>query len=301
MQDIDQQPTSVPKIFSFNPDIEESRLEAQEASKYILAKSYFDCREYDRCAAVFLPSGISARPLSTVSADVATQATTKTGKGKGKESDSGVLIGDLRPGNVFPQLSQKALFMALYAKYISGEKKRKEESEMILGPADGGTTINKELVGLQRNLEGWFLDREAKGKHLSSQGWLEYLYGVVLIKGKSEEEGKKSLVKSVRLCPYNWDAWLELSGLLNNAEDVRCRYPLWKCINALQLHQIRRELPQNLISSIFHIYACQELFQLDDRVFDQLSDLEQIFPESLFLKTQRALLFYHSKGSSYRI
>ena len=47
---------------------------------------------------------------------------------------------------------------------------------------------------------------------------------------------------------------------------------------------------------IFHLYASQELYQSNDAVHRQLTDLENIFPESQFLKTQRALLYYHSKG-----
>lgn len=41
----------------------EAALEAQEAHKYLLAKAYFDTREYDRCAAVFLPPKIPPVPL----------------------------------------------------------------------------------------------------------------------------------------------------------------------------------------------------------------------------------------------
>lgn len=218
MDDLDLQ---LPTIFSSNPDPEEARLEAQETSKYILAKSYFDCREYDRCAAVFLPSNISHEILSATSPDITTQVSSDTGKGKAKETGPGLFTGALRPGSVIGRLSQKALFLAVYAKYISGEKKKNEESEMILGPADSGITINKELVGLQRIIEGWSADREAKDKYTSSQGWLEYLYGIILIKGKSGEEGRKALIQSVKLCPYNWSAWLELSGTVHNAEDVR--------------------------------------------------------------------------------
>lgn len=47
---------------------------------------------------------------------------------------------------------------------------------------------------------------------------------------------------------------------------------------------------------IFHLYASQELYQSNEATHTQLNDLEHIFPESQFLRTQRALLFYHSKG-----
>ena len=104
---------------------------------------------------------------------------------------------------------------------MSGEKRKDEESEMILGPADAGTTINRELVGLGRGLEGWFAEQAAKGTHEDTQGWLEYLYGIVLAKGKTEEDAKRWLIRSVHRCPYNWGAWLELSELLGSVEEVR--------------------------------------------------------------------------------
>jgi len=47
---------------------------------------------------------------------------------------------------------------------------------------------------------------------------------------------------------------------------------------------------------IFLLYASQELYQCSDQQHGQLNDLENIFPENYFLMTQRALLYYHSKG-----
>ena len=46
---------------------------------------------------------------------------------------------------------------------------------------------------------------------------------------------------------------------------------------------------------IFHVYCSQELYQATDDTYQALSELETIFPTSAFLKTQRALLYYHSK------
>ena len=47
---------------------------------------------------------------------------------------------------------------------------------------------------------------------------------------------------------------------------------------------------------IFRLYTSQELYQSTEQTHGQLTELERIFPNSQFLKTQRALLFYHSKG-----
>ena len=115
-------------------------------------------------------------------------------------------------------LSQKALFLALYAKYLSGEKRKDEDSEMILGPADGGVTVNKELNGIAAILELYLAERQAASKN--GGGWLEYLYGIVLAKGKNEKLAKEWLIRSVNIYPFNWGAWQELGNLLNTIEDV---------------------------------------------------------------------------------
>lgn len=95
---------------------------------------------------------------------------------------------------------------------------------MILGPTDGSSTINRELTGLSRILDGWFSDRAAQGLEGSNQGWLEYLYGIILARGKTESDAREWLIRSVRLCPYNWGAWLELNDLLNSVEEVGWTY-----------------------------------------------------------------------------
>ena len=78
-----------------------------------------------------------------------------------------------------PNVSQKSLFLALYAKFMAGEKRKNEESEMVMGPQDLGTILNKELLVVGRFLSAWFEERTAEDDEdaAGSQGWLEYLYG----------------------------------------------------------------------------------------------------------------------------
>lgn len=117
-------------------------------------------------------------------------------------------------------MSQKSLFLALYAKYMAGEKRKDEDSEMIMGPMDTGATINKELIEIARRLEDWFQERTLQGKEAQNHGWLEYLYGVVLAKSNSNEDAKEYLIKSVHRNPFIWSAWIELRDLLTNVEAV---------------------------------------------------------------------------------
>jgi anaphase-promoting complex subunit 8 len=165
---------SPPIVLTGNMDPDEARMEAKEVNQYLLAKSFFDCREYDRCAAVFLPDTLLSGLLATTSPK--SSQINSTPKGKGKTKAAGASTGAVL-GVRIPTLSQKSLFLALYAKMMSGEKRKDEDTEMVMGPHDGGKTVNKELPMINRFLENWFRSRTTEaGDVTGSQGWLEYLY-----------------------------------------------------------------------------------------------------------------------------
>ncbi|KPI37988.1 Anaphase-promoting complex subunit 8 [Cyphellophora attinorum] len=262
---------------SYDDPIEAS-LEAREAPKYLLAKTYFDTKEYDRCAAVFISPAIPAGGLAIFDTAKSRQAASsvKTA-GKAKADDA--------PVSPYPRLSQKSLFLALYAKYLSGEKRKEEETEMVLGPADGGQTVNRELPTLARGLEGYFRHRDAEQSSQNrSQGWLEFLYGIVLARSKQEAAAQNWLVRSVRLQPYLWGAWEELAALLSTVDDLHAQL-------ASNL------LPNNIMTIIYQTHAAVDLFSTNDasQTFSSLQTLLSIFPTSTFLLTQMALCHYHSK------
>lgn len=196
-----------------NLDANEAALESKELNRYLLAKSYFDCREFDRCASVFLPAVQARMPLSF---RVATAAAAGA-KGTSRLSLLDKASKKHPEETNLPKLSQKSLFLALYGRYMAGEKRRDEESEMILGPADKGSTMNRELVGITKILDRYFGPKE-NGR--SGGGFLEYLYGVVLAKGKNEQDARYWLIRSVHLEPCNWSAWLELNNLIGSVEEV---------------------------------------------------------------------------------
>ncbi|KAL7915222.1 TPR-like protein [Trichoderma velutinum] len=260
-------------IFSPNQDADEAALEAKELSKYLLAKSLFDCKEYDRCAAVFLPDSL----LSTVlDSRLEKPSVTVKGKGKSKATDETKLS-----AVPLPKLSQKSLFLALYAKFMSGEKRKNEESEMVMGPQDLGTVVNKQLLIVGRFLAAWFEERTTDDDEvLGSQGWLEYLYGMVLAKEKNDEKALEFLIRSVHKYPMNWGCWLEMTSLISRVED---------------LNRICRHCPQNIVSYMFHLHTSLELYQQSAGLANSLDQLLSIFPTSSFLLTCNALLAYHAK------
>jgi anaphase-promoting complex subunit 8 len=270
-------PQSSYRVFSTSyDDPTEAALEAREATKYVLAKTYFDTKEFDRCAAVFIPPIIPAGGLAIFERGRG-KTSTPTTKSKPKQNEVSV--------SPYPVLSQKSLFLALYAKYIAGEKRKEEETEMVLGPADGGQTANKELPALVRGLEAYFKARDAGDPQFKqSQGWLEFLYGVVLARSKQEPAAQEWLLRSARLNPYHWGAWEELAALLGSVDD-------------LNAHLKSSLVPENIMGLFYQTYAHVELFTSTDPTvtINYLNTLLSIFPTSTFLKTQLALSHYHGK------
>ncbi|KAH0547786.1 hypothetical protein FGG08_000043 [Glutinoglossum americanum] len=214
----------IPIVVTSNTNPREARLETQEANRYLLAKSYFDCREYDRCAAIFIPENPAIKMQSSL-------------KGKSKASTPGSAYNPAASKHPYLQLSQKSLFLALYAKLMAGEKRRDEDSEMILGPADGGSTVNAQLGTITKGLEDWFAGLNQEDSIVGES------------QAKNEEEAKKWLTRSVSLYPYNWGAWQELGLMLETVDDLNKITPL---------------LPKNIMTLMFHLYTSQELYQSTD-------------------------------------
>ncbi|KAG5989211.1 hypothetical protein E4U52_005829 [Claviceps spartinae] len=278
-------PKRTSSLFTPNLDPEEAALEARELSKYLLARSLFDCKEYDRCAAVFLPEALLSSILASHSEAETTPLRQQRTKGKAKAGEATTSgVGASAGGAAaisLPKLSQKSLFLALYAKFMSGEKRRNEDSEMVMGPQDLGNVANKQLLVVGTFLAAWFSERTTVDEEVvGSQGWLEYLYGMVLAKEKNDAQAMDYFMRSVHKFPMNWGCWQEMAGLITRVEE---------------LNQIVRHCPQNIVSFIFHVHTSIELYQQTPDLAASLEQLLSLFPTSSFLLTCNALLAYHSK------
>lgn len=168
--------------------------------------------------------------------------------------------------------STKSIFLRLYAKFLAGEKRGDEDSESILGPLDGSSVKNREITSICQELE--------KTVEINKDAFLLYLLGFLQRRQKQDPLSIKTLIQSLNLYPYNWGAWQELSMCLTG-------------IN--MLNSVTSALPECFMKKLFLIYAILELHQSSESLYHQIMELETLFPNSLFLKTQRALIPYNGR------
>ncbi|EMR09109.1 hypothetical protein PNEG_02453 [Pneumocystis murina B123] len=168
--------------------------------------------------------------------------------------------------------SPKSIFLRLYSKFLAGEKRGDEDSESILGPLDASNVKNREITSICQELE--------KIIEIEKDAFLLYLLGFLQRRQKQDSLSIKTLIQSLNLYPYNWGTWQELSMCLAG-------------IN--MLNSITSALPECFMKKLFLIYAILELHQSGETLYHQIMELETLFPNSLFLKTQRALIPYNGR------
>ena len=55
-------------------------------------------------------------------------------------------------------------------------------------------------------------DEGHRANPLSSDPYLLYLFGIVLLERKKAKEGREALIKSIEIYPCNWSAWQVRAG-----------------------------------------------------------------------------------------
>ena len=114
-----------------------------------------------------------------------------------------------------------------------------EEMEMVMGPLDGAPTPNREILLVINSLEDIFVQWKKEGrigKEKEEDSWLYYLHGILLEKHGNKDGAKESCMKSLKIYPWNWGAWLELGRLIGTLEEVRLLLPIMEVLSMVYLH-----------------------------------------------------------------
>ncbi|KAH3674623.1 hypothetical protein WICMUC_003169 [Wickerhamomyces mucosus] len=196
--------------------------------------------------------------------------------------------------------SSKCIFLRLYSKFLSHEKKKEEETEGVLGQNDNYNSTNPSIPLILKELDQLFDENNNhKFENYSENPFLLYLKGILLLRQKFNSLAQQTLIKSLKIYPFNWSCWVELISSLNNLDQslqilkdfesfFEIKFLNKSNFNNNQIHPIQ------IIVKIVKIVINQEFFQQSMELYDDLNYLLQIFPNFSYLKTQKALISYHS-------
>lgn len=225
----------------------------KERFQYMLAKSYFDCKEFERAAHV---------------------------------------LRECKDGN--------ALFLRLYATFISVDKKAAEDGGGILEVGPGPTTGNvnsEEGVDRSKDLADGRSGRLAvilleieRFHHQPPQtqkpnAFLLFLAGVIYSKRKRYTLAQQHLLASVQAFPYNWSCWQELLQTFATYDEA--------AVFVEHAKNAAPELCGSIMFEVFEVVLLQEFYQQLLGFHDKIRRLGEIFPRFVFLKVQQFLVAYH--------
>lgn len=226
-------------------------LEKQDRFAFMLAKNYFNCKEFDRAAHTL---------RNCVSGD--------------------------------------ALFLRLYAMYISIDKKATEDADGSVNFAhvqsmlkshpetncegdrreivdDLNTKLGKIMVEIEEY-------HEKAGKE---NAFLHFMAGLLYNKKKKHAMAQKLLFQSAMLFPYNWSCWQELLATFSTFEEAQ--------VFLTQVKKKELAFASHIMFQFFEVVVLQEFYQQLGTFAEKVALLIEVFPNFVFLKVQNFLVAYH--------
>ncbi|KAI8924590.1 hypothetical protein BC831DRAFT_402213, partial [Entophlyctis helioformis] len=165
-----------------------------------------------------------------------------------------------------PCVGPRSVFLRLYATLLAGEQNHSMHLNQT-GNQAIDPTVKKMLLAIESELADL-----AKKRPQAMDGFLFYLYGIVCKKLEKTIQSFELLLKSVRIYPYNWSAWLELASCLQTTEEADALFP---------------KLPKDFMANCFYVYANNELGNESTVLLTTIDDLSRSCPNSPFLIFQR--------------
>lgn len=151
---------------------------------------------------------------------------------------------------------------------------------MDINGAESESPANKAANSINRQLDSLDAQLGELYENGEMDGFLLYLYGIVLSKRTQKEKATLILVESVTKYPLNWSAWQELALILATLD---------------QLDSIIDSIPESIMKTMFVIHTRLDVNSNMLEVAPLLDQATQIFPTSSFLKFQRANMHYNSR------
>lgn len=239
------------------PPLELDQNEKEDEEKFFLAKTYFNCKEFQRAAYVLkdCKSG-NALFFRLYSMLISIDKTTT------EETDGSINISSLS------LLNKLEIADSMDADTVTSK-------DELLG------SLNTKLSKIVQESENYHSKAENK-----PNAFLYYLNGVIYNKKKKYAMAQNNLYQSLRIFPYNWLCWQELITSLNSLDEAV------SFINKLKA--AKSSLTNNVMFHFFEIVILQEFYQQSASMTTSLNNLIEMFPNFNFLKIQQFLMAYHS-------
>ncbi|KAI5962640.1 CDC23 [Candida pseudojiufengensis] len=224
--------------------------ELQDQEKFILAQTYFNCKEFERCACV-LENSISgdAKFLRLYSLMIALD------KRATEESDGLIIAAPISESNL------------LDTNYNSNDyDQMKTENQSSIS--------NSKYTKILIESEEYLSHKE--------NAFLFYLNGLIYRKKKKVNDAINNLYQSLLLFPYNWSCWRELIDSFVNYEEA------YNFIQRVKKKNER--FADSPMFHFFEIVVLQESHQRSNRLLDLMDRMSSLFPKFTFLQIQNFLI-----------
>ncbi|WVF70723.1 hypothetical protein IAT40_005516 [Kwoniella sp. CBS 6097] len=162
----------------------------------------------------------------------------------------------------------RARFLRYYSMYLSADRKAQEALPHFLDTKEERLALYPALSPLISELKD---DKDP---------YLIYLRGLCYMRLDRKPPAVKCLMDSVKLKPYNWSAWSQMAQLVYSAD---------------MFISMKEELPSSPMLTFFAISCMLDLHTATDLVMSMIKELLDIFPGSVHLKAQRAMVYYHMR------
>ncbi|KIJ40939.1 hypothetical protein M422DRAFT_60533 [Sphaerobolus stellatus SS14] len=165
--------------------------------------------------------------------------------------------------------SAQSRFLSTYSQYLASEKQAlsqfyKREASKKHNPAPVNQTLLKLIDDIGETDDPFLL----------------FLKGLLFHRVLRRAEALECLTRSINIYPWNWSAWLQLSACLEDQEEFA---------------GIHKHLPAHVVTRIFSLRFMNELHSPGDAELKNVDALLRLFPGSLYLLTQKALVHYHQR------
>ncbi|WVQ62414.1 uncharacterized protein L199_000554 [Kwoniella botswanensis] len=162
----------------------------------------------------------------------------------------------------------RSKFLKYYSMYLSADRKAQESLPHFLDTKEERLALYPALSPLLTDLKD------------EKDPYLLYLRGLCYMRLDRRPPAVKCLMDSVRMKPYNWSAWSQMAQLVYSAD---------------MFISMKEELPSSTMLTFFAISCMLDLHTATELVMSMIKELLEIFPGSVHLKAQRAMVYYHMR------